>query len=165
MTTLEVSAYALDRTLKGFAEWPDTDAVVVVNGFTKGATRDLTLTGENQLPAIVTFARGDIARLIWSREKVASTVTVAIAGGTVGTTVLKPGPEVAPDWGRLTDGSPIIVAGPLSDVPGVGRVLEPHFVYTLAPDGTVTSLLESGSNDPYPKFTLAEMESALKARK
>lgn len=153
------AGYPLDRSLKRLSEWPDTDAVVVLDDaqYLTPVQADLP---NSTLPDVVIPVQGIVRESLLGDAEVGDMLHFATAGGKHDGRSSATGHEVTPDAGALLAADQVLVAGALVDDPDLGSILEPAFIYSLEGD-TLTSLLESAGADAYPSFTLPELRAAL----
>ena len=175
--TYHVDGYPLDRTLEGLATWPDLQAVVVLSGAERGKSVWLTTDGtppaavdgadsasSDAALALTTPVRGDVDAVLFGSEAGPDAGTVLLPGGTADNVEVTVSTELAPDAADLDRADRLVVAGKVEDT-AAGRAIRPAFVYALSEDGTtLTSLLDSASDDNRPQFTLAELEERLRQR-
>jgi hypothetical protein len=155
--------YPLDRSLEGLTSWKQLDAVVIVDGL--DYHKAVKLSGSaGGVTAIVTPAAGRVKTNLYGRLKDGAAISTVLGGGTVGNVSVTAGEELTPDRAQLTKAPQLVIAGEFVTTPELGTVLDPLFVYRLDADGTLTSLIESGSNDARPSFTLTQLTERLKAR-
>ena len=161
--TTIVSGYPIDRTLDGLLEMPDLDVALLTSQAVLEPSFDLDDTDAApeiaSAPSIVTPGHAQVQRVLFGRAP--STVNLVIGGGRVGNQVLDVSDEISPPRDKLTSAETLLLVGQWESVPGQGRSLELWFAYSVDEDGVATSLMSSGSNDPYPSFDLAEYEEAI----
>lgn len=155
--------YPLDRSLEGLAGWKTLDAVVIVDALDYHQAVRLGGASEG-LTAIVTPAKGKVKKNLYGKLADGAVISTVLGGGTVGTVSVTAGEELTPDRAQLAKAPQLVIAGQFTTAPELGTVLDPLFVYRLDPNGTLTSLIESGSNDSRPRFTLTQLTERLKAR-
>lgn len=161
--THALHGYPIDRTLAGLATRVDLDSVVVVEGVRTSSAVQLS-PSDNSFAAVVTPATAKATAVLFGPKPPKGEVKTVFGGGTTATKDVKASKELAPDLAEVRAAKRLVLAGAYTSDPVVGKVLDPLFVYALSDDGVLTSLLESGSNDPHPTFTLAELQAALAKR-
>lgn len=161
--THALHGYPIDRTLNGLATRVDLDTVVVVEGLRTSAAVQLA-SSEKGFPAVVTPATGKATAVLYGRKPAGGVVRTVFGGGTTPDMAVNASKELAPDLTQVRTAQRLVIAGEYTSDPAVGEVLDPLFVYVLSADGVLTSLLESGSSDPHPTFTLTQLKAALAKR-
>lgn len=157
-----VSGYPVDRTAVGLATWPDLTSVYVVDSLNVLPGLQLPSNDAGFAP-IVSRATAQVNSVLLGSAPAGNLLKTVFGGGTTPEHDMEVGPELSPNLDGVGPTTDLVIAGSFSNESAfLGNVLNPTFVYRLDEDGTLTSLLENADeDDPYPTFTMTELEAAL----
>lgn len=160
---LSVSGYPLDRTYEGLVTMPDVDTIVVISG---AAVGEPIFTGEPQpggwdAPGefIVTPVDASISRVFRGAAEAGDPIRLVLGGGRIGDYEVISDSELSAQPDDVANYARLVVAGKTIDMKGLGRVLDPYFVYGIGADGRATSLLASASGG-VPSFPVDALANA-----
>jgi hypothetical protein len=159
-----VQGYPIARDLQGILTWRDLDTVVIMESLSFEDPVELSPGLWEGMAFVVTPVRATVDSSLFGKAKQGDSITFVVAGGTVGSKVVRVSDELAPSLASLQATPTIIVGGQLRETPELGWVLDPLFVYGLSSDDMATSLLSSGGAEAYPEFALADLVSGLNDR-
>jgi hypothetical protein len=161
-----VAGYPLDRSMEALAAQQGIDEIVVVAHVKVQPAVSVgrfDAKDPSSGVAISTPATADVQRSLVS-QGLQGQIELIFGGGTVGDRTVNAGDEVSPPLEKVEEAQQLLVAGRWVDVPGVGRCLEPWFVYELDASGNAVSLLRGAGPESYPRFAMADLEAALTSR-
>jgi len=160
---LSISGFPLDRTYKGLVTMPDVDTIVVIS---EAAVGEPMFTGAPQpggwdAPGefIVTPVDASVSRVFRGTAKTGDAIRLVLGGGRIGDYEVISDSELSAQLEDVANYSRLVVAGKTSDVDGLGRVVDPYFVYGVGADGQAVSLMASASNG-VPSFPVSALENA-----
>jgi hypothetical protein len=179
--TYQVDGYPLDRSLDGLAGMTSLESIAIVSGVRREKSVWLTPDGaapempaaengstpsSDQLLSLVTPFSGTVSKVIVGTSSVSTKAAFAVVGGTLDGVQVDVSDELAPDPAAVVNSGNVLVAGELDTTqPGV-TTIRPSFVYSIGADGdTLTSLLDSASDEARPVFSLKDLEARLAAQK
>lgn len=162
-----LSGYPLDRSLDALVADSDSENIFLVESIASESPVDVTpkaTAGPDSPPVtVVTPVSGRVTKVLRGSLRPGSSPTIPILGGRAGNVRVEASKELAPSVSSLTGKSgKILIAGKTSNSSKLGgEFVDPSFIYRVDEDGTVTSLLESAGDDPYPTFKLSDLIEAL----
>jgi hypothetical protein len=160
--TTVVGGYPLDRSLDGLVNMKDVDTVVVVKSTKFGDPVFVGSDGPDGTGGrdfIVTPLNASIQSSLRGNQVAGADIAMIIGGGAIGDLEVVAEREIAPRREDIDKYSRLVVAGQMKDIDGVGRVLDPYFVYGVNGEGKLKSLMASAGEAG--EFSLEDLRSAL----
>ena len=178
-TDFTVAGYPLDRTLEGVSEYGPLESALVLTKLS--AAPSVWLTDDGRKPAFATLedgepvnpdeplalatpVKGHVTEVLWGAGTAGTSGILYLDGGEADGYTVEVAGEIGVTGAALAAKGTVVAAGTLVDKGGY-KGLQASFLYELGPDGeTLTSLLESASDDPHPVFSLTELRQRLHDR-
>ncbi|GAA0809542.1 hypothetical protein [Spirilliplanes yamanashiensis] len=177
-TDFLVEGYPLDRSLDGVSQFGMLESAVVLTKLS--AAPGVWLTDDGRKPALNTVdgelvnpdeplalatpVKGHVKEVLWGAGEAGTSGIVYLDGGEADGYTVEAAGEIAVSGADLAAKGTVVAAGTLVDKGGY-KGLQASFLYEVGADGeTLTSLLESASEDTHPVFTLTELRQRLRDR-